>query len=98
MTQKRDRPDGLQPYRWELRDEVFFNRCAELSDRQTRLYLNLRRGLRKALADTEFRREVERASEGKVLGIELADLIMDIELLCDKGIVLRTPLARSYRT
>ena len=80
----------MERYRWLFQDHVFFERHQELSDKQVRLYLGWRQAVR-SLADPLTRREVQQqidAGRGGI-GIEDAELIADVELLCEKGFILR---------
>jgi hypothetical protein len=89
--------EPMERYRLEFQDGVFFERFRELSDQQIRYYLGLRQAYRRLSADPQERQQVAesvRAGEGKI-GIEEVDLVMDFELLCEKGFIWR---ARSGAT
>ena len=80
----------MERFQLEFQDAVFFERYTELSAKQIRFYLDLRRTVVEA-SDPEVKQEIQRriqAGEG-TLGIEEADLIMDFELLCDSGFIRR---------
>lgn len=83
----------MERFRLEFRDEVFFERYVELSDKQIRYYLDLRVAAHIMGFDQQVRQEVQelvRAGEG-VIGIEDAHLVMDFELLCNEGFIRRIP-------
>jgi hypothetical protein len=81
----------MERFKLEFQDAVFFERYEELSDKRIRYYLGLKRAAR-ALSDPQARQETQdllRAGKGGI-PIEEADLVMDFELLCARGFILRT--------
>jgi hypothetical protein len=77
----------------EFQDRTFFERYAELSGKQIRFYLDLRRAAQ-LVSDPDARREVRRkvgAGEGSI-GREDVDFVMNLELLCEKGFIRREPI------
>lgn len=80
----------MERFSLEFQDRVFFERYAELSDKQIRFYLDMRRASR-MLSDPQVQEEIRQRSEaGEVtIGIENVDFIMDLKLLCEKGFTIR---------
>jgi hypothetical protein len=82
----------MERYRLDFQDNVFFERYGELSDKQIRFYLDLRRAAVVG-SDPQVRhdtQEMVRAGKGTI-PIEEADLVMDFEMLCERGFIRRTP-------
>jgi hypothetical protein len=77
----------MEEYTFECDDRVFFERYEELSDKQIRFYLGLRKTMRLAYSTKVKQELLEGAKE--TLGIEDADLVMDLELLCHNGFIRR---------
>jgi len=82
----------MERFTLQFQDGIFFDRFEELSDKQIRYYLNLRRAYQFGL-DPQHRKETQemvRAGEGTI-PIEKIDLVMDFELLCERDFIRRTP-------
>jgi hypothetical protein len=77
----------MEKYTFEFDDRVFFERYEELSDKQIRFYLGLRKAARLA-SNPRVKEELLEGAKG-TLGIDQADLVMDLELLCDKCFIRR---------
>jgi hypothetical protein len=80
----------MERFRLKYQDDVFFERYDELSDQQIRFYLDMRRAIRMG-RDPQVRCQVrQEVEEGKgKIGIDDVGFIMDFELLCEKGFILR---------
>lgn len=80
----------METYRFEPQDAVFFERHSELTDKQVRLYLRIRKAIEDLRNPGVLESEREQIQKGEgVLGIEHAELVMDAELLCELGFILR---------
>jgi hypothetical protein len=80
----------MERYRWRFQDRAFFERFEELSDKQIRVYLGMRRAGELVKNPEVIREAQEVIAAGEfTIGIEQFDLIADIELLCEKGLILR---------
>jgi hypothetical protein len=80
----------MEQFTLEFQDRTFFERYAELSGKQIRFYLDLRRAVQLG-SDPDVRREVREkveAREGSI-GREDVDFVMNLELLCEQGFILR---------
>jgi hypothetical protein len=80
----------MDTYNWDFQDRAFFERYDELSDKQIRVYLGLRRTIT-LLRSPEVKAEAQEiidAGRGGI-GMDQVDLVMDIELLCEKGLIRR---------
>jgi hypothetical protein len=79
----------MESYRWTFHDDVFVERFEELSDKQIREYLRLRKA--NILAGQLGRPGIDalRGPRERVIPLEEAGLVADVEMLCELGFVSR---------